>query len=67
MTPKGALAESRGGTIKVLGNRLIDPNEMVGYSSGAVRCRQRLGGLLKYYYRSRMVNLFSRAESVENI
>ncbi len=35
-----------------LDNKLIDADEMVGHISGEVECRQRLGGLLKYYYRS---------------
>jgi len=35
-----------------LDNKLIDPDEMVGHTRGEVQCRQRLGGLLKYYYRS---------------
>ena len=34
-----------------LGNRLIDPGEGVGTTAGSVACRQRLGGLLRYYYR----------------
>jgi hypothetical protein len=34
-----------------LGNRLIDPGEEVGQSSGEIQCRERLGGLLRYYYR----------------
>jgi putative transposase len=34
-----------------LGNQLIDPGEEVGQSLGEVQCRERLGGLLRYYYR----------------
>ncbi len=34
-----------------LGKRLIDPGEKVGVTEGAIACRQRLGGLLRYYYR----------------
>ena len=34
-----------------LGNRLIHPDETVGRSNGLVRCRKRLGGMLRYYYR----------------
>ena len=34
-----------------LGNRLIDPREEIGATDGAVECRERLGGLLRYYYR----------------
>ncbi|WP_144995212.1 integrase core domain-containing protein [Polystyrenella longa] len=34
-----------------LDNQLIDPGEEVGSIAGKVECRERLGGLLKYYYR----------------
>src|SRR5262249_34555220 len=34
-----------------LGNALIVPIETANATSGAVQCRQRLGGLLNYYYR----------------
>ena len=34
-----------------LGNRLIDPREEIGATDGSVACRERLGGLLRYYYR----------------
>ena len=34
-----------------LGNRLIIPPEPHAESSGAIRRRQRLGGMLNYYYR----------------
>jgi len=34
-----------------LANRIIDPGEEVGRHEGRVACRQRLGGLLRYYYR----------------
>ena len=34
-----------------LENRLIDPGEEVGRESGEITCRERLGGMLKYYYR----------------
>jgi putative transposase len=34
-----------------LGNRLIDPGEEVGVTEGSITCRERLGGLLRYYYR----------------
>ena len=33
-----------------LGNELIAPKTMVA-GTGPVRCRERLGGLLKFYYR----------------
>ena len=34
-----------------LGNELIEPCAEVGRAEGAVACRNRLGGLLRYYYR----------------
>jgi histone acetyltransferase (RNA polymerase elongator complex component) len=34
-----------------LGNRLIEPGEEVGRTAGAVAYRERLGGILRYYYR----------------
>jgi transposase InsO family protein len=34
-----------------LGNRLIEPGEEVGQMIGKEQCRERLGGLLRYYYR----------------
>ena len=34
-----------------LGNRLITPVEVIGAKTGSVRRRQRLGGMLNYYYR----------------
>ncbi len=34
-----------------LGDRIILPEEDVGSLSGPIRCRKRLGGILKYYYR----------------
>jgi putative transposase len=33
-----------------LGNRIIDPGDEVGKEDGDVRCRERLGGMLKYYH-----------------
>ena len=35
----------------VLVNRLIGPGAEVGRVTGEVQCRERLGGLLRYYYR----------------
>jgi len=35
-----------------LGNQVIDPSDELGRSSGEVHCRERLGGLLRYYYRA---------------
>jgi len=32
-------------------NRLIDPGEEVGRTAGQVECRERLGGILRYYHR----------------
>ena len=34
-----------------LGNRLIDAGAEVGCRAGAVHSRERLGGILRYYYR----------------
>ena len=34
-----------------LGNTLIDPGEEIGAVAGKIECRERLGGLLRYYYR----------------
>ena len=34
-----------------LDNQLIDPGEEVGQASGTIDCRERLGGLLRYYHR----------------
>ena len=34
-----------------LGNRILVPGEEVGRASGEIECRERLGGLLRYYYR----------------
>jgi len=34
-----------------LDNKLIDPNHKVGSCDGSISCRERLGGMLKYYYR----------------
>jgi transposase InsO family protein len=34
-----------------LGNRLIEAGAEVGQINGKVQCRERLGGLLRYYYR----------------
>lgn len=35
-----------------LGNQLIDPGEEVGRPLGEVQCRERMGGLLRYYHRA---------------
>ena len=34
-----------------LENRIVTPSEEVGRIAGRIQCRERLGGLLKYYYR----------------
>jgi putative transposase len=36
---------------QALDNRLIDPGEEVGRTTGEIACRERLGGTLRYYYR----------------
>ena len=35
-----------------LANQIIAPGHEVGRGEGAVQCRERLGGLLRYYYRN---------------
>jgi putative transposase len=35
-----------------LGNSIIEPSEEVGQHDGEIECRERLGGLLRYYYRA---------------
>ena len=35
-----------------LDNRIIQPREEVGRHEGDVQCRERLGGMLRYYYRA---------------
>ena len=34
-----------------LDNRLIEPGDEVRLTDGDIKCNERLGGLLKYYYR----------------
>jgi transposase InsO family protein len=34
-----------------LGNQIIEPVDDVGQVDGTIECRERLGGMLKYYYR----------------
>ena len=34
-----------------LENKLIEPGDEVGRGAGKVACRERLGGMLRYYYR----------------
>jgi putative transposase len=34
-----------------IGNQLVMPGDEAGRSSGEITCRERLGGLLRYYYR----------------
>jgi transposase len=34
-----------------MANRILEPGEEVGQLQGKIRCRQRLGGMLRYYYR----------------
>ena len=34
-----------------LGNQIIEPGDEVGRDEGDIQCRERLGGLLRYYYR----------------
>jgi len=34
-----------------LDNKIIAPRDEVGRSQGEIECRERLGGLLRYYFR----------------
>ena len=34
-----------------LDNRLIEPDETAARSDGPIACRERIGGMLRYYYR----------------
>ena len=34
-----------------LGNVILQPGDEVGRIAGKIECRERLGGLLNYYYR----------------
>ena len=34
-----------------IGNKIIEPGDEVGRCEGKIVCRERLGGLLKYYHR----------------
>jgi hypothetical protein len=34
-----------------MGNRLLEPGPEADRQSGPIECRQRLGGLLRYYHR----------------
>jgi hypothetical protein len=38
-------------TTKGLDNRLILPDDSHAANRGRLRCRERLGGMLNYYYR----------------
>ena len=35
-----------------IGNEIIAPRDEVGRTNGDVQCNERLGGMLKYYYRN---------------
>lgn len=35
-----------------LGDQLIEPGANAGENKGKIECRERLGGILKYYYRA---------------
>ena len=32
-------------------NKIIEPGDEVGLTDGEIQCNERLGGMLKYYYR----------------
>jgi hypothetical protein len=39
-----------------MANRIVEPGDVAGVvewqGQGRIRCRQRLGGMLRYYYRA---------------
>ena len=35
-----------------MANRILEPGGKVGQLQGGIKCRQRLGGMLRYYYRN---------------
>ncbi len=35
-----------------LDNKIIDPDDGVGPATGEIICRERLGGMLRYYHRT---------------
>jgi hypothetical protein len=37
--------------VQGLANKIIDPGQEVGRTSGEVECRERIGGMLRYYHR----------------
>ena len=42
----------RVGNHQGLKNQLIEPEEGMGQTTGTIRCQERLGGMLKFYYRN---------------
>ena len=46
MAPRGA------STVRDLANKIIEPGNEVGATTGNVKCRERLGGMLRYYHRA---------------
>ena len=34
-----------------LGNQILEAGEVVSQTTGQIECRERIGGLLRYYYR----------------
>ena len=36
---------------QALNNRIIQPDDEVGKGTGEIECRERIGGLLRYYHR----------------
>ena len=35
---------------QALDNRIIEPGNEIGQSNGQIKCRERLGGMLRYYH-----------------
>ena len=36
---------------QALDNRIIEPGNEIGQRNGQIKCRERLGGMLRYYHR----------------
>ncbi len=47
----GGCARDAERTHQGLDNQLIDPTDEIGKTDGEIVCRERLGGMLKFYHR----------------
>ena len=50
-THRGGPKDVDGFVTLMSGNRLIEPSGGTGTEPGPIECRERLGGMLRYYYR----------------